>query len=754
MVDRRKPLSPRQPTRRLEAAIKLADVLVKTLTSALGPAGTFTGELAGKGFDALLTRLDADKSKLTRQIGDIADTITTSALAPFEFVSFEQNDLEAAAEAVADTITAVPMDGQLLRQSGYTALGLAEYYRANATDVLERAMLGEAEAAYNHILESVSHQVLAVVRASPEAHAIALADLTQHLVSVERRLNDSHGLYQAAQGALLDEHLLTYRLHVASPMLSRRFATAGATTRTLRAGLAYVERQVVGPEGSESLNALLERGTRILIEADPGQGKTALLRRTFVWSLTRSHSSPVPIYLDLESLKEFPADLDASIKRVNKWLPNGPSGWVDAAVREGRALVLLDAVDDFLADGGKRVASEEDLDGFLSMAGHSTVVVTARKGTLGLDWIERHGFIVAQLKAPTDSQVIEQIERWHEAVAANCPTAEEQGWVTARGQELLMGLCQLSDLRGLGRDPLLCTLLCETFLDSSYTLPQDWISLVQKVLNRLADMNCLSDDPVLCRPEVVRDIQQEIAVWSVHNGPQIDPSHLADAVDELADGQGGAELVGRILFRGTFLRRGRNGLFFVNDHARDHLAAGDLMRRGNLGLLREKARQLVEPRLVVAAAGHGGAARATELINGLLDDALQRPEVSDALIVMACCGANAALSLAPTARQRALDAAADLIVRGDTSGLIEPAIAPLALDMLVRVLQSSEPEPKVLSMAIEVATKIGPSAHSVSQVILQEPDDILLASGGDLHPDSATVVPGVAMPGDETNGGN
>ena len=93
-------MSRRQSQKRVEAAIKLADVLVKTLTSILGPAGTFAGEVTGKGLDALLGRLDAQRNKLTRQIADIADSITSAVLAPYEFTRIAQNDLNAAVDAV------------------------------------------------------------------------------------------------------------------------------------------------------------------------------------------------------------------------------------------------------------------------------------------------------------------------------------------------------------------------------------------------------------------------------------------------------------------------------------------------------------------------------------------------------------------------------------------------------------------------------------------------------------------------------
>lgn len=733
-------MSPRQS--HVEAAIKLADVLVKTLTSALGPPGTFAGELAGKGFDALLDRVKADGNRLKRQIADIADSITTASLAPYEFSSIAPNDLNAAAEAVADTIAAVPVDADLLRESGYTTHGLAAYYRDGAREILERAKLGEVEFAYDHILDAVSHQVLAVVRASPEAHAMALSDLNHRLEDVRRKLADPRGLVADAQSAVLDEYLLTYRLHVSNALLRRSFVTTGATRRSLRAGLAYVERPVVGPNGTEGLESLLSRGSRILVVGDPGQGKTTLLRRAYVRMLTGPSTGPIPIYLDLRELTELPADLDSALKRVARWLPTGPPGWVDRTIREGRAVVLLDAVDDLLADRSRRLASEEDLDGFLGMAGHSTVVVTARSGTLGPDLVERHGFIVARLPEPAEDQVFEQIQRWHEAVAVVCSSVDEQDWVVARGDELRLGLCQVSDLRGLGRDPLLCALLCETFLDSSYALPRDWIALVQKVLSRLAELDCQPADPVMHRRDAVMLVQRAVAVWAVHNRPSFEPGHLADAVAGLTGGHGAAELVDQLVFRGAILRRGPGGLLFVNEQARDHLAAGDLMANAHINLLREKAWRLDEPRLVVAAAGHGSAARATELIDGLLDDAANHPDVADALTVVAACGADAALALTPATRQRALDAAAQLINRGDTSGIEHPAIAPLALDLLVRAGQAGDSS--ATSMAGAIAAQIRALPQAVRHVIIREAGAGLVTSAEALRE---------ARPGNEGNGG-
>jgi hypothetical protein len=746
-------LSPRQSRSRVNSAIKLADVVVKTLTSAFGPPGTFVGELAGKGFDAVLERRSSNRSRLDRQLADIADSITTSALAPYEFTDIAANDLDAAVEAVADTIAAVPLDGKMLRESGYTATGLTDVYRAGARGILDRAGLGEAESAYRHILASVGDHILAVVRSSPEVHAVALADLTQRLESVGRKLSNPGGLFQEAQSAVLDEYLLTYRLHAPDTLLRHRFVTSGAMSRSLRAGLAYVPRRLTGPDDVEGLDALLEQGPRILIEADPGQGKTTLLRRSLVQLLTRLQG-PVPVYVDLHGLAEFPLDLDLAVKQWNRWLPKGPPGWVEVTVRQGQAVVLLDGVDHLLSDRSRRVAGENDLDGFLGMAGQSTVVVAARCGTFGREWIERHGFVVARLVEPTDDDIFEQVRRWHEAVAAECASTEEQQWVADRRDELSSGLCQLSDLRGLARQPLLSRLMCETFLDSSYALPQDWIPLVRRMLDRLAALDCRTDDPILSAPDAVRDVQQEVAVWAVHNAPPFDPDHLADNLAEKAGSHDAAAMVERLLFRGALLRRGLGGVSFVNDHARDHLAAGDLIGHGNLSMLREKARQVTEPRLVVAAAGHGSTKRATELISGLLDDAALYPQVADALTVMACCGAGAALSLDPGVRQRAIDAAADLAHRGSIEGIVDSAIAPLALDMLLSMIRSGRAGRAAGAMAAEVAIRLGDVAQPVRQMISQGTGRGLIASSGDVDPESTAAVVDKDRPGGAVDGGN
>ena len=539
-------MSLRRSSTRRDASIKLADVLLKTLASILlpGPAGVFVGEAIDKGLDVFSGRLDVGETRLVRQIEAIALSITSSALDEREFFRIPPNNIEAAVLAVSDTIRMVPITANLLRASGYSAIGLAEYYRKNARDLLESYALGEAEYAYVRILESISHQIVAVLRASPEAHALALADMTGQLRSVWLRLNNPGGLYSELRHAALEEYLLTYRLDAGKQMARDRRSTSGGTVRSLPTSVAYVGQRIVGLEGVCDLEDLLQRRRRVLVEADPGHGKTALLRQTFLRSLAHqsgSEKSLIPMYIDLRGLNEFPG-LDASVPKVNRWLPKGPEGWVDSLVRTGRAMVLLDNVDGLLGDTAVRVKNETDLDGFMSdVVGDSTVLMAARRGTFSSEWTQRNGFATVSLVSHTIDQVFEQIRRWHDAIASECNTLEERERVSARGWELRTALCQLSDLMGLSRNPLVCVLMCEAFLDSSVSLPRDWIALVDDVLHRLAIWDSRPDDPMMNSVARVRIIQRDLAGWAIHNEPPFNTSHLTDAVRQFVTrlGRGG-----------------------------------------------------------------------------------------------------------------------------------------------------------------------------------------------------------------------
>jgi hypothetical protein len=689
----------------------------------------FVGEAIGKGLDVLSGKIDAGDARLARQIEGIALSITSSALDQYEFSRIPPNDIEAAILAVSDTILMVPINGELLRESGYSAIGLAEYYRKKARDILKSAALGDAEYAYVRILESVSYQIVSVLQVSPEAHGLALADLSAQLQSVQQKLNNPRRLYSQLQHAALDEYLLTYRLSAGKPLARDRRSTSGGNVRLVPTAVAYVHQQIAGADDPGGLEELLKRQRRVLVEADPGYGKTVLLRQTFLRSLARhggSTESWIPIYIDFHQLQEFPG-LDTSVSRMNKWLPKGPEGWVDRLVREGGAMILLDNVDDLLRDATARMKVETDLDGFLSdVVGESAVLMAARRGTFGSEWTQRHGFASFDLVSHATDQVFEQILRWHDAIASECDTVEEKGRVSARGRELQMALCQVSDLMGLSRHPLVCALMCEAFVDSPLSLPRDWIVLVDDVLQRLADWDFQQDDPVTHGVARARDIQRHVAGWAIHNEPPFNASHLADAVRRFVKDWGVDQdpevVVDRILSRTSLLRRDSRGLAFITDELRDHLAAGDLISSGNVNYLRAEARKLTKPHLVVAAAGRARQERATELVTALLDDAEQNPEVSDALIVIAFCCASVTRALDPEVGNRVRDAVADLVRRGDTARIGDSRVAPLALDMLVRIMHDEGSTTAAVAMAVEIAARIGEPALPVLQAIARDAD--------------------------------
>ncbi|QNE16618.1 hypothetical protein F1D05_00260 [Kribbella qitaiheensis] len=275
----------------------------KTLAAALLPpvVGTVVGESIGKGLDLLSSQTDPGQTRLVRQIEAIASSVTAAAINQHEFSRVASNDIEAAILAVAETLSSVTIDGAVIRQSKYSAIGLADHYRKNSTELLARAGLGEAEYAYVRILESVSHQVVSVLRVSPEAHGMALAELTVELDAVRKKLGDPASLYAELQYAALDEYLLTYRLDAGKRLARPRRRTSGGAKRWVPMAVAYVEPRDASMNDLGPFDESLKQQRRILVEADPGQGKSMMLVQTFLRLLAGSggnDGSLTPIYLD------------------------------------------------------------------------------------------------------------------------------------------------------------------------------------------------------------------------------------------------------------------------------------------------------------------------------------------------------------------------------------------------------------------------------------------------------------------------
>ncbi|MEW2477310.1 hypothetical protein AB0875_26315 [Micromonospora gifhornensis] len=640
--------------------ITVAAILAKTLAALLvpGAGGTLAGEAAGAWIERLAGGTRQDR-RLLRDIERTADNITKNAIVPHEYSGVPEEDIAAAIDAIGDTLGAVPVDAVLIRETTFSADRLYDYYREQDDDRLRVAALGAAEPAYEQMLREVSRQVTGVLLRSDEAQGIAIQELFAQLSRLTEDLDFPATLRRSLDE--FDDH--SFRDHYRSKA-GRWIAWIRLDRLPSRPRIAvkdtYVEQTVRVGGTVAALADALGGHRRIVLLGPPGSGKSMALRHAFLAALQAGPSGGIagwgplmPLYLDVRAEKVLPP-LDQAPERVNPSMNKSPNGWADQLAQRGHAVVLLDGLENILCHPTNDANNIDALEELVTdVADASIVVLAARQGTIGTEWIASHGFTVLELQPFGSEDVALLIRRWHAAVAATFATTSEQERVLHRGEQLIDGLARSLDLAEMIQTPLFASLACQAFLHSDYVLPDDWILLADAVLELLAARDAGAMPEPLPSVEYVREVHRAIAIWSLHNGIVFSRQHLAEAMAVFTP----PPQIDDILAYQSVLYRHPDGLSFVSAPIRDHLAAQDLVAKAYIGFLARAARSPLHARVVVAAIGRLGPELAAELLEQLLDGMEEAPNAAETLAVVARRGVIAARNIDPAIRDRLIEAA-------------------------------------------------------------------------------------------------
>ncbi|MFG3301501.1 NACHT domain-containing protein [Micromonospora chersina] len=718
-----------------DAAAAVAGILAKTLATLLlpGALGTLVGESAGALIDSAAGR-NREGRKLRRDISAIAENIAEHSIAAVEYSGVAPHDLEAAIVAVGDTLQAVSVDNQLIREAGFSAERLYEYYREQDGERLTRAALGTAEQAYLQILREVSRRIIGVLLLSPEAHGAALHDVFAQLRRLTEQLDFPSELRRSLDQADDWDYRVTYR-DKAGLRLARIPVNRPPGLCRVPMAATYVEPAVRVDDTVRPVTEALAGRRRVFIAGPPGAGKTWLLRRLFLEALRPESAARapgwaglVPLYLDVDGRADLPP-LDQVPELLNPSMARSPNGWAGNLSRQGQAVVMVDGLESVL---GQPLDGPDNLDALeqvVAEAGTETVVILAgREGTLSPEWLERLGFTTLELLPLRPYEVHELVCQWYEAVAATSGTTDDREHVLARCRALNGCLGMVSDLAEMLRIPQLAALACETLLDSDLRLPDDWILLIDRMAERLATRDAAAGGDLQLSSDEVAAIHRAVAFWSVHNTATLTGEHLEAALEPFAHLAAGkaAELAKHVLARHSILGESRHGISFVSEAFRDHLAAVDLAVNMYVPFLAKHAPSPDHARLVVATAGRLLPRRATQLVDDILDAADQEPGTSAVLAIVALCCAYAARNIDPATKDRASQAAYRFIPPADeTVNEQLAAVAPQALDVLARtVAAEDERRAAILRLVFEIARAFGNRALSTVALFAGDPRSV------------------------------
>ncbi|MFF5443855.1 NACHT domain-containing protein [Streptomyces sp. NPDC012888] len=625
------------------------------------------------------------------------------------------HEREAVLAAVGDAFAAVgPLDADAVFAADLDPAALA----ARLPVPPGAGLSGAAEAVCRDLIRLTCVHAVEYVTTLPGFGARADVELVRRTGELARavgRLSERPG--DVAEGAALafEER---YAAYVAAT--HGRLQLFGLTTARAREewplDLAYISLSVSGGQqplpgepGPHRATARAEQalGTadRILLRGPAGSGKSTLLQWLALNAARRTAgpwSSCVPFVLRLRSfttLEALPAP--EAFLRASGVPLSAPADWVEDLMLSGRALVLVDGVDE--VPQRLRTRTEHWLRSLVSAFPRARYVVTTRPSAVPEDWLAGAGFTPHSLLPMEREDVRAFVTHWHAAARTECGGED----LAAYEASLLEAVGARRDLGRLATNPLMCALLCALNRDRRMQLPRARKELYDAALDMLLVRRDTEreisgvEGVYLTRDEQIL-LLQRFAYWLIRNGQvEAGREEAVELLDEWLAAmpqvreQGDAERVfSHLLIRSGLLREPVKGsVDFVHRTFQDYLGAKAAVESRDFGVLVRNAHDDTWDDVVRMAVGHARPDERTRILRGLLRRADKVRGARSRLVLLAA----ACLEHAPE-----LDAAVRDEIRSRTAGLLPPRsrdqagelakVGELVLDLLPGPEELSEVE--------------------------------------------------------------
>ncbi|KJY37200.1 NACHT domain-containing protein [Streptomyces katrae] len=432
---------------------------------------------------------------------------------------------------------------------------------------------------------------------------------------------------------------------------------------------------------------------RVLLRGPAGSGKSTLLQ-WLALNAARQAEGPwalcVPFVLRLRSFTtsdHLPLP-EEFLKAAGVPLA-APPGWVEELMLSGRALVLVDGVDE--VPQRLRGRTETWLRSLISAFPKARYVVTTRPSAVPEDWLAGQGFVPHALLPMEREEVGAFIGHWHRAARAECPGEDLDAYETS----LRESVTARRDLGRLATNPLMCALLCALNRDRRMQLPRARKELYDAALDMLlvrrdTEREIAGVEGVyLTRDEQIL-LLQRFAYWLIRNG-QVEAGRdeavelVAEWLEVMPQVQGDPEQVfTHLLIRSGLLREPVKGsVDFVHRTFQDYLGAKAAVESRDFGVLVRNAQDDTWDDVVRMAVGHARPDERTRILRGLLKRADKVKGVRNRLVLLAAACLEHAPELDPALRSEIQSRTAELLPPTRFSQAAELAKAgELVLDLL------------------------------------------------------------------------
>ncbi|WP_443217948.1 NACHT domain-containing protein [Saccharothrix sp. CCNWLW140] len=604
-------------------------------------------------------RLEHLVEGIGHQVGDQLEPLLAA-----KFGDLPEHEVAAALAAVTDALADLDLSDDALLAADADPETLARRVRAG---VAARAGLSEAaQRLFGVALGQACRYLVQVVRHLPAFQPRALAEVLTRASQQAAALDEvlarlPRTSLHAPTGTDTDDDFRDeYLRHLAATL--DRLELLGLTMRhrpRLALSVAYLSLSVTGGDrrkpdhgldgwfggdlghgGSLRVEAAIGGADRTLVRGEAGSGKTTLLdwlavtaaREAFTDRLT-SWNGLVPLVVRLRRYADSPLPRpEQFLDHAASWLVGlMPQGWVHRVLRSGKALVLVDGVDEVPA--GRRRLVREWLRDLVTAFPTARVVVTSRPAAADQSWLADEGFGSVLLDQLTPHDVRTFLRRWHEAArdAESLPCAPED--LPEAERRLLRQLGNRPHLRALAASPLLCAMLCALNLGRTSELPQSRMELYQAALTMLLDLRDAERQIAGMLTGTEKTVLLRDLAWrlTTANRSEFPRDRAADFVArKLAsmpsvDGAAAA-ILEHLLERSGVLREPVPGrVDFVHRTFQEYLAASEATEQEHIETLAGNAHLDTWRETIVMACGHGKRSQTKALLTHILDRADAEP---------------------------------------------------------------------------------------------------------------------------------
>ncbi|MBO0804274.1 MAG: NACHT domain-containing protein [Nocardiopsaceae bacterium] len=384
---------------------------------------------------------------------------------------------------------------------------------------------------------------------------------------------------------------------------------------------------------------VLSENRLMLIRGEAGSGKSTLLRWLAVTAARGGFTGDLaPLNVHVPFLVKLRSHAGQRLPRPEEFLDDvspalggiAPDAWAHRRLRSGRALLLIDGIDEIVES--QRYDVRNWLGELIRLYPEVRVVVTSRPAATEADWLRAEGFRAAFLEPLSPADLRELVQHWHAAIgdSGDLPCPPES--IPSYEAKLLARLESASHLRTLASTPLLAAMLCALNLDRD-ALPRDRMGLYAAAIDMLLEIrDAKRGIPSarvvrLERDQKVRLLRDLAWHLSTSDRVELPRSTARKLIDERLAAMPqvratGEEALDALLQRSGIIREPVPGrIDFVHRTIQEYLTAEHAAGIGDMDLLIRNAGLDQWRETIVMAAGHANEPQCRELLDGILQRA-------------------------------------------------------------------------------------------------------------------------------------